>query len=230
MLVNEILNVKNTENFDEFMSKYRELGYQKSFATNETVKHDLRTNGLISTYDLLNELSANSTETVNDVEEFISEYGNLEILQDSYDNTYNYNGYLDRYVEFNTFELENDQFLATFSVGLGLDPRAAYTKQVALVFENDYDIMESLDTQFELLDFEFTANGKRYYGGFDGSALNEFGYLNIDDQGTSENVYCGESILDTSDVDDIKDVVAEIMKIDKNKISIDKVNYFWYAS
>ena len=97
MLVNEIVNTVDTESFKEFMQNFGELEYQKSFSTNTTVKHPLRTNGLISTYDLFNEISEYG-EPVNDIEEFLQEYGDLEILEDSYDNSYNYNGYLDSYV------------------------------------------------------------------------------------------------------------------------------------
>lgn len=227
MFINEIINEQNTESFEEFMKGFGGLEYQKSFATNTTVKHPLRTNGLISTYDLLNELSE-SGEPVNDIEEFIEEYGDLEILEDSYDNSYNYNGYLDNYVNFGMFDLENDQTLVTLSVCLGLDPRSAYTRSVAIVFESKYDFLEAFSKDFQLLDFEFTAfGGKKFYGSFDAGALSEFGYLDITDQETGESVCYDETIMDAGDLEDIKDTVSEIMETDE--ISIDKINYFWYT-
>ena len=226
-LVNEIVNTVDTENFEEFMQNFDGLEYQKSFATNETIKHPRRSNGLISTYDLLNELKGYG-DPVNDVEEFLQEYGEMEILEDCYDNTYNYNGYLDNYINFSTFELENDQTLVTLSVGLGLDPRGVYTRNVALVFESKYDFLEAFSKDFQLLDFEFTAfDGKKFYGSFDAGALNEFGYLDITDQATGESVCYDETIMDAGDIEDIKDTVAEILETDE--ISIDKINYFWYA-
>lgn len=226
-LVNEIINEQNTESFEEFMQNFDGLEYQKSFATNATVKHPLRTNGLISTYDLLNELTEYG-EPVNDIEEFFQEYGEMKILEDSYDNSYNYNGYLDNYVNFSTFDLENDQTLVTLSVCLGLDPRSAYTRSVAVVFENKYDFLEAFAKDWQLLEFEFTAfGGKKFYGSFDAGALSEFGYLNITDQQTDENIWYDETIMDTTDVEDISDVVAEILEV--HKINIDKINYFWYA-
>ena len=227
MFVNEIINKENTESFEEFMQNFDGLEYQKSFATNETIKHPRRSNGLISTYDLLNELTEYG-EPVNNISEFLDEYGNLEILEDCYDNTYNYNGYLDNYINFSTFELENDQTLVTLSVGLGLDPRSFYTRSVAIVFENKYDFLEAFAKDWQLLDFEFTAfNGKKLYGSFDAGALSEFGYLNIEDQATGESVCYDETIMNSGDVEDICDTVAEILEVDK--ISIDKINYFWYA-
>lgn len=226
-LVNEIVNTVDTESFEEFMQNFDGLEYQKSFATNTTVKHPLRTNGLISTYDLLNELKGYG-EPVNNVQEFITEYGYLEILEDCYDNTYNYNGYLDNYINFSTFELENDQTLVTLSVCLGLDPRSAYTRNVAIVFESKYDFLEAFAKDWQLLEFEFTAfGGKKFYGSFDAGALSEFGYLNITDQQTDENIWYDETIMNTTDVEDISDVVAEILEV--HKINIDKINYFWYA-
>ena len=118
--------------------------------------------------------------------------------------------------------------LVTLSVGLGLDPRSAYTKDIAFIFENEYDFLEAFSKDFQLLDFEFVAFGdKKFYGSFDAGALSEFGYLSITDQETGENVYYDETIMDAGDVDDIKDTVAEILETDE--ISIDKINYFWYA-
>ena len=227
MFVNEIVNTVDTESFEEFMENFGGLEYQKSFATNTTVKHPLRINGLISTYDLLNELKYYG-EPVNDVEEFLSEYGNMEILSDKYDNTYNYNGYLDHYINFSMFDLENDQTLVTLSVCLGLDPRSAYTKNIAMIFESEYDFLEAFAKDCQLLDFEFTAfDGKKFYGSFDAGALSEFGYLSITDQVTGETEYYDETLMDSTDVEDICDTVAEILEVDK--ISIDKINYFWYA-
>ena len=227
MLVNEIVNMVDTESFKEFMENFGGLEYQKSFSTNMTVKHPLRTNGLISTYDLFSEMSEYG-EPVNDIEEFLQEYGEMEILEDSYDNSYNYNGYLDNYVNFSTFDLENEQTLIMLSVCLGLDPRSAYTKNVAMIFESKYDFLETFSKDWQLLDFEFTAfDGKKFYGSFDAGALSEFGYLNIEDQATGENVCYDETIMDAGDIEDICDTVAEILEVDK--ISIDKINYFWYA-
>ena len=228
MLVNEIVNTVDTESFNEFMQNFGELEYQKSFSTNTTVKHPLRTNGLISTYDLLNELKEYG-EPVNDISEFLDEYGNMEVVSDKYDNTYNYNGYLDHYINFSMFDLENDQTLVTLSVCLGLDPRSAYTKNIAMIFESEYDFLEAFAKDYQLLDFEFTAfDGKKFYGSFDAGALSEFGCLNIEDQATGENVYYNETFMDAGDVEDVCDTVAEILEVDK--ISIDKINYFWYAS
>lgn len=226
MLVNEIMNEIEIQSYEEFMKNYDDLEYEKSFANNETIKHPRRKNGLISTYDLLDELTSYG-DPVNDVEKFISEYGNFEVLRDQYDNTYNYNGYLDNYINFSMFDLENDQTLVTLSVCLSLDPRGAYTKSVALVFENGYDFMETFSKTFQLLDFEFTANGKRLYGSFDAGALSEYGYLYITDQ-NNEEVYYDEALMDTTDDEDISNVVAELLEMEK--ITIDKINYFWYAS
>ena len=226
MFVNEIMNEIEIQGYEDFMKNFGDLEYQKSFATNTTAKRPLRTNGLISTYDLLNELTEYG-EPVNNISEFLKEYGNLEILEDSYDNSYNYNGYLDNYVNFSMFDLENDQTLVTLSVCLGLDPRSAYTRSVALIFENRDDFLEAFSKDFQLLDFEFSVDGKRYYGSFDAGALSEFGYLSLTDQENDENVYYDEAIMDTSDTENIQDVVAEILE--KDEISIDKVNYFWYA-
>ena len=228
MFVRDVINQENTKRFTEFMKEYGELEYQKSFAGFETVKHPLRTNGLISTYDLFQDLMG-AGEPVENIKDFLDEYGDFEIIEDSYDNTYNYNGYLDRYVEFHYFELENDQVLVTLSVCLGLDPRSAYTKNIAMVFESEYDFLETFSEDFQLLDFEFTdLYGKKYYGSFDAGALSELGYLNITDPKTNENIYYDEASMDTTDTEDISDTVAEIMETET--VEIGKISYFWESN
>lgn len=227
MLVSEIVNKIETQGYEDFMKNYDDLEYQAKWTGFSTTKLPRSTDGLISTYDLLDELGLNSEFVVNDVDSFVDEYGDLEIIQDTYNNTYNYNGYLDRYIEFDIFDLENDQVLVTLSVCLGLDPRSAYTKNVAMIFEDSYDFLEVLSKQFQLLDFEFTANGKNFYGSFDAGALSEFGWLYITDQETNEEFYYDETIMNAGDIDDIKNVVSEIMETDE--ISINTIKYYWYA-
>lgn len=227
MLVNEIVNSENTQGFTEFMQNFDDLEYQQSFANNDTIKHPRRKNGLISTYDLLNELEDHSEKTVYNVKEFLQEYGNLEILEDKYDNTYNYGGYLDNYLDFGIFELETDQTLATVSVCLNLDPRGAYTKKVAFVYYCEFDFLETLARNYELMQIEFTANSKKYRAMFDGNALNEFGDLDITDLSNQEIIYNDQNILDTTDTEEILDTLAEILETEK--ISIDKIDYFCYA-
>ena len=226
MLVNEIVNKIETQGYEDFMKNYRDLEYQASWAGYSTAKCPKSTDGLISTYDLFDELGLSSEFVVNDVEKFVNEYGNLEIIQDTYDNTYNYNGYLDRYVEFNIFDLENDQVLVTLSVGLGLDPRSAYTKNVAMIFESDYDFLEVFSEQFQLLDFECTVDGKKYYGTFDANALSEYGYLELKDE-NDEIVYDNESTFLTTDLEDMQDTISEILE--KDQVVIDTIKYYWYA-
>lgn len=228
-MLNERLFVKdvmeNTAGFEKFMQNFGGLDYEKSFANRATVKKSLRTNGLISTYDLLDNL-AEYGEAVNDISEFLEEYGNLEILEDKYDNSYNYNGYLDRYVNFGVFELENDQYLITLSVGLGLDPRGGYTYKIAFIFESEEEFLEIFAGNWQLLDFEFTAfNGKKFYGSFYTGALSEYGYLSITDQKTGENIYYDEAIMDAADAEEIRDAVAEILEVED--VKIDKITYFW---
>ena len=216
--------MENTISFKDFMEKYGELEYQKSFATNGTVKHPRRSNGLISTFDLFQDLTGVG-EPVDDVDDFIDEYGEIEILQDQYDNTYNYNGYLDHYVNFSIYELANGQVFVTLAVGLGLDPRGGYTDNVALIFEGEYAFLEAFDETFDLMDFEITAGDKKYYGLFSATALSEFGWLSLTDQETGKNVYYDETILDCSDKDEICETVAEILEV--NNIEISEINYFW---
>lgn len=226
MFVREIVNELTTESYEKFMKNYDDLEYQKNWASYSTAKRPRSTDGLISTYDLFDELGSNSKFVVNDVEKFDREYGDLEIIRDTYDNTYNYNGYLDNYINFGVFDLENNQTLVTLSVCLGLDPRSAYTKNVAMIFEDSCDFLEVLSKRFQLLDFECTVDGKKYYGTFDGDALSEYGYLELKDE-NGEIVYDDESTFPTTDCEDMRDAIQEILE--KDQVSLDTIKYYWYA-
>lgn len=226
--VEEIISTENTQGFESFMKSFADLKYEKSFATNETVKHDLHRNGLISCYDLI-DLMSDYSEPVQDVQEFLNAYGQLEVLEDKYDNTYNYCGPLDNYINFDVYDLENDYTLVTMSVCLGLDPRAGYTKQVAFIFDDEYTFFEALNTNFELVDFEFTVDGKSYYGGFSGSALNEFGLLSINEKETDKEVYYDEALVSVDDLDDLKEAISDALEVELNDVEISSIEYIWEA-
>lgn len=229
MLVNQIINENETQSFSKFMQEFSGLEYQKSFANFTRTKHPVHRNGLISSFDLFNDI-ASSGEPVDDIPEFLEEYGEFEVLQDKHDNTYNYMGYCDNYINFSTYELENDQVLATLAIGLGLDPRGGYTDSIAIVFDDEYSFLECLDETFQLMDFEVKTNGKKYLASFDATALSEFGYLNLDDKETGENLYYDEVIMDATDEDDLIENVSEILGVVVDSIEINNINYFWYGS
>lgn len=224
--VSDVISTENTQGFESFMKDFSGLEYEKSFATNDTIKHDLHRNGLISCYDLF-DLMSDYSEPVQDVQEFLEEYGDLEVLEDKYDNTYNYNGPLDNCINFGVFDLENDQTLVTMSVCLGLDPRSGYTKQVAFIFESEYDFLEAFATNFTLVDFEISVNGQSYYGSFSAEALSECGFLSINDQETDDEVYYDETFASVGDLDDLKEAIADALEVELSDVEIATVNYIW---
>lgn len=226
LFVNDVM--ENVVDFESFMKEFGKLDYEKSFANNETTKKPVRTNGLVSTYDTLDNL-AEYGAVVSDIPEFLEEYGSLEILEDNYDNSYNYSDYLDRYVNFNVFELENDQVLVTLAVGLGLDPRGVYTEKVAFVFESEEEFFEIFAGTYSLLEVEFTAfSGKKFYANFSGSALSEFGFLSITNSETGETEDYDETVLDATDKEEISKTIAEIMETET--VEIGKISYFWESN
>lgn len=224
--VEKIISAENTQGFEAFMKGFSGLEYEASFSNNETVKHDLHSNGLISTYDLF-DLMSDYSEPVQDVQEFLDEYGDMEVLEDKYDNTYNYNSPIDNYIEFGTFDLENDQTLVTMSVCLGLDPRAGYTKQVCFIFDDEYAFLDAMSTDFALASFEFTVKGKSYYGGFDANAFSEYGLLSVNEKETDEEVYYDEAFASVDDLDDLKEAIADALEVESNDVEISSVDYIW---
>lgn len=224
--VEEIISAENTQGFEAFMKDFRNLEYEASFSNNKTIKHDLHRNGLISAYDLFDVL-ADYSEPVQDVQGFLDEYGDMEVLEDKYDNTYNYDSPLDNYINFSMFDLENDQTLVTLSVGLGLDPRGGYTKQVAFIFDDEYAFLDAMSTNFTLASFEFTVKGKSYYGGFDANAFSEYGLLSVNDKETDNEVYYDEAFVSVDDVDDLKEAIADALEVEAEDVEISNIDYIW---
>lgn len=226
MLVKEFFNKNEVESFQTFMQNYDNIEYQKSFVSWSGMKRPRYVEGLVSAYDLLNELANASVEVVNDFNDFMKEYGSLEVVSEKGDNTYNYNGHLDHYLNFNVLELESDQVMVSLAVGTGLDPRYGYTRNIIMIFDNEYNFMDALSTNFELFSCEARANGKLYEVGFDASATSECGLLSIFESETGEQIFYDEALVDVGDLEDMQSTVSKVLEA---KVTIENPCYFWYA-
>lgn len=226
MLVKEFFNKNEIESFQTFMQNYDSIEYQKSFSSWSGMERPKYTDGLVSTYDLLGELAEASVEVVNDFGNFMKEYGYLEVVSEKGDNTYNYNGYLDRYINFNVLELESDQVLVSLAVGTSLDPRYNYTRNVIMLFDDEYNFIDVLSQNFGLVDFEVKVKEKTFSASFDASALSEYGMLSIVNNETGEEMFYNEVLVDTRDLEDIKVTVEEMLE---DKVKIENLCYYWDA-
>lgn len=226
MLVKEFLNKSDIESYKVFMAGYDNIEYQKSFSSWSGKQRPRYTNGLVSTYDMLTELADASVEVVNDFGNFLEEFGSLEVVDEKADNTYNYSGYLDHYLNFTILELENDQVLVSLAVGTGLDPRYGYTKNVLMIFDDEYIFIDTLSQNFGLLDFDVRDGEKTFSASFDAGALSEGGLLSLFDNETMEEIFSDEVLMDPRDLEDIQITVSEMLK---SKVSIANVCYYWDA-
>ena len=227
MLVRDLFDeTENLESFKTFMKEYGDIEYQASFSSWSGKKNPKRTDGLVSTYDLLEELANASAETADNFDVFLEDYGDLEVVSEKGDNTYNYNGFLDHYINFNVLYLENDQMLVSLAVGTGLDPRYGYTKNVLMVFDDEDSFLYALSTGYSLFSCEARANDKTYEVDFSGSATSECGLLSIFDSETGEQIFCDEVLLDSTDQEDIQTTVEEILE---SKVAIENLCYYWDA-
>lgn len=173
-------------------------------------------NGEILTMQELEELT-------NDEEEE-SEYFGFDWTEKTSDNTYNYSGQLEREMNFTVYENNLDETLLVFySIHIGLDVRAGYTKAVAVKYENEYDYEEDLFQYFYLGGASFSVDGKEYDLSIDGSPISEYYRVYISDENGYEYMdgYEEETVnIDMYDKEDFKNSLIEYFK--ENEIAFDE--------
>lgn len=151
--------------------------------------------------------------TVDELKDYFNELENdwegVSWYESSFDNTYNYGGYLERDLNFAVYENDcTDDTLVFFAVHIGLDIRAGYTKYFAMKFDNLYDFEERLSERFELAFFEYQdSKGETQEISLYGSATSEFidGYFSSDDKDFEE-------CIDLYDKETAIESLTELMK------------------
>lgn len=164
--------------------------------------------GHISLLSFFNELEyAGEWLTVDELKDYFNELendlGGVSWFEKYSDNTYNYNGYLERELNFCAFENDcTEDTLVFFAVHIGIDVRAGYTKYFAMKFGNLYDFEEILSERFELAFLEYKDSDGDIQGvSLYGSATSEFidGYFSSDDKYFEEyiDVYDKETAIES---------------------------------
>lgn len=125
------------------------------------------------------------------------------------DNTYNYNGFLERDLQFSVFNNdENDTSIAIVAVHVGLDIRAGYSDVFVVSFDDNYgdnyDLLDDFSRNIMVREIEYNGD----YVDIDASAMNE--YCNVYYKGD-----CDGASLDLSDSDN------EIIKYLKSENILD---------
>lgn len=151
--------------------------------------------------------------TVDELKEYFNDLDNdwegVSWIENGADNTYNYCGYLERYLNFRIYENDcTDEILVFFAVHIGLDIRAGYTEYFAMTFENQSDFEEKLSERFELAFLEYKDSDGDIQGiSLYGSATSEFidGYFISDDK---DFVEC----IDLYDKETAIESLTELMK------------------
>lgn len=117
--------------------------------------------GRISLLRFFNEMEyAGEWLTVDELKDYFNEldndWGGVSWYEYGADNTYNYEGYLERELNFTIYENDcTDEAIVFFAVHIGIDIRAGYTKCFAMKFDNLFDFQEKLSERFELAFLEY---------------------------------------------------------------------------
>lgn len=243
---------------DQFRKMLTTQKVQGSFAS-----YDLNTplttkaRGLITMPEVFNSFHgiAYDADTVNDVKKFLNDYGTWTVSETMGDNTYNYCAPAEDYINTDILTIvkpdnytDNDPYSGTncdcidvvlFSCGVSLDPRGGYTQYMIALFDNDsndhYRMAEWFNKSYDLVSGSFNYNNKAFNFGIDGSLNSETVEIFIDaeDKNDYTSYFDDSQCVDTTEPDDIKDALKEIMEdnVDDNKdAKIDslKINFECY--
>lgn len=170
--------------------------------------------GRISLLSFFNEMEyAGEWLTVDELKEYFNEldddWGGVSWYESSFDNTYNYGGYLERDLNFAVYENDcTEETLVFFAVHIGLDIRAGYTEYFAMKFDNLFDFYGKLYERFEIALLEYKdSQGETQAISLYGEATSEYieGYFRFDDRDFSE-------CLDIFDKETAIESLTEFMK------------------
>lgn len=262
MTLKEVLDRENVLDdilsADQFRKMLTTQKVQSSF-----VSYDLdapltsKARGLITMPEVFNNFGGITcdAEDVNDVKKFIDDYGNWLVTDTMSDNTYNYCAPAEDYINYNVLTIQKpDNFadddiysgsdcdcidVVFFSCGVTLDPRGGYTQYMIALFDNDlndhYRTAEWFNKRYQIVSGSFNYNNKAFNFEMDGSLNSETVEIYIDAEDENNYISCFDDsqCVDTTERDDIKDALKEIMEnnVNDNNVSIDnlKVDYCCYA-
>lgn len=131
------------------------------------------------------------------------------------DNTYNYSGSAECDMDYKVIEsAEDNTVIAFFSIHVGLDARAGYTKSVAFKYDGEYDFICHLGQRINIAYAEFTQDGKKLTISADGEVASEYYSVWISDEsnGCIDESYEEETTsLDMYDKEDFVESVATFL-------------------
>lgn len=183
--------------------------------------------GLIPLRDFFDE-AYNSGDFLSLVElnkyfnELFKIWGEVTFWESSYDNTYNYGGYMEKEITWKAFENScTDEVIVFFAINKGTDPRYNYTPYFAMKFDNIYDFWTALGNRFEVVFMEYVnADGRECDISIDSSPLSE--YLSIyfhefgSDYEESLDIYDEETAIQS-----IKDYMKDdLIDFEENSVKV----------
>lgn len=126
--------------------------------------------GLISMLEFFGNLENNCIQTLTQ-EEFLALD---ERFTSKTDNSYNYNGYLERDVEIEILKsVDSYEAILLVQMHVGLDVRAGYTDAVAFLFDSEDGLLESLSQLFSIAYITTSYKGDEITFSFDASGFDE---------------------------------------------------------
>lgn len=204
--------------------------------------------GLISLTDFFDEdnqgdFDGEMESVVNNLDDFIEEYGNWTTDPDEtvYDNTYNYMGQIASPVDFMIIQIVNPNSrayeakdLLLMKVCLDSDVRGGYTEYVGALFDADidngdhYKALSFLSRRFNVFGCDIEINGVKYALSVDATAMQDTQDISIISDDNKEDYEDDSHAIDLDEKDDILDAISEIMGVNSKIITLNNFDYTIY--
>lgn len=168
--------------------------------------------------DLCYDEEGHPEEFVDDLNDFLEAYGDWEVTEtDNGDNTYNYAANIEADINVNQVTIANpnsntfeSKDLAFMKVNTGVDPRAGYTDNVIVIFNNDYgehyDATLFWNTSFTVATGTFNYNNENYFFDFHCRLNEDSYYVTISADNFDKIVNVLDDEFDPADFDDDFDI------------------------
>ena len=212
-LIEELENWLGLSDFESVM-KYIENGKRRgSFASYEKdtpilVKDSLYLN--LREFFTSYEFDDYDHLTVNQLKEYLKMYEGATWCEKFQENTYNYNGSLQRDVTYKLYDNDfNEEVLVFISVHYGLDARYGYTESFTMNFDDEYSFLEFIHQDVSVAEVEFKQGGEIRYCSVRAGATSDYITLDFSDD---IGIYDDAAYLDLYDAEDLKISFDEYLK------------------
>ena len=225
--------------FNKFVKELEKTVVPESYQNyDKKVKLCQTPKGLITLESIFNRNNfINFGQPVNNLKDFLINYGSWLVVDDKSDNTFNYNEGVESPIEYEKITLQNEfnnrhVDVVLFSACTALDVRGGYTDSCIIVFDNEennhYELCTWLNSYYKLVNGSFTIEDVKYEFNVKGELVDNYQPIYITN---NKDVNIDNAInADLTDKNELRDEISDLLSADTDQlkgcaISNLKINY-----